>query len=274
MTTQLLYIIDTTDYRRFRVNIYECIIYTCDHVCIYTMNPSLKRSNEHIMDEDYQLHPTGCYGSRPGNAHPYCWRCRNHCRTGRQSSWAAWRGRPMHWTPIHWSRCCQHLSIVFSVLLKKIWQAPVDRTISLIFAISFDILVDDFHQYLCKSVCLVKCGITKVTSRYCDMCTRIPMILLWSNLLANGQFWPNKARTCPIAKAGRWGWCPSDSHQGGDVLGSCTTASSFKDEKTLIKLEKTPHLQSTTNICWSTIVTWPLTQLDVGMLFPGVLKIV
>lgn len=74
--------------------------------------------------------------------------------------------RPMHWTPIHWSRCCQHLSIVFSVLLKKIWQAPVDRTISLIFAISFDIsiLVHDFHQYycpLCKSVCLVKCGITK-----------------------------------------------------------------------------------------------------------------
>ena len=61
-------------------------------------------------------------------------------------------------------------------------------------------------------------------------------------LLFSATCWPNKARTCPIAKAGRWGWCPSDSHQGGDVLGSCTTASSFKDEKTLIKLEKTPPL--------------------------------
>ena len=159
-------------------------------MCIYTMNPSLKRRNEYILDEDYQLHPTGCYGSRPGNAHLYCWRCHNHCRTGRQSSWAAWRVRwmggtgrfvgkpdtflpvspshcrPMPWTPIHWSRCCQHLSIVFSVLLKEIWEAPVDRTISLIFAISFDIskLVDDVHQYycqLCKLVCLVKRGITK-----------------------------------------------------------------------------------------------------------------
>ncbi len=151
------------------------------------------------------------------------------------------RFRPMHWTPTHWSRCCQHLSIVFSVLMKEIWRAPVDRIISLLFAIRFDTkLVHDFHQYdgpRCKSVCIVKYGITKVASRYCDICIRIPMILLWSNLLANKEFWPDKAGTCPIAKAGRWGWCASDSHQGGDVLGSCT-ASSFKDDKTLIYSNK------------------------------------
>ena len=86
-------------------------------------------------------------------------------KTGHLSSVSPSHCRPMPWTPIHWSRCCQHLSIVFSVLLKEIWEAPVDRTISLIFAISFDIskLVDDVHQYycqLCKLVCLVKCGIT------------------------------------------------------------------------------------------------------------------
>ena len=152
------------------------------------------------------------------------------------------RFRPMHWTPTHWSRCCQHLSIVFSVLMKEIWGAPIDRIISLVFAIRFDTkLVHDFHQYdgpRCKSVCIVKYGITKVASRYCDICIRIPMILLWSNLLANKEFWPDKAGTCPIAKAGRWGWCASDSHQGGDVLGSCTTASSFKDDKTLIYSNK------------------------------------